>query len=211
MTTLNLQVNASGDDNHVTATIGSPPSGFLSNSAIYQCGDSAASPPTRFHSALFTGVSGINGSTIDSATLSIEEGIGVQGVALTAIFANDTATPVAPTTFTEFNNMVRTTASVAWDDADVTWGAGFNASPDIKTVIQELADDYDPSSIIIIHEDTRLTGGTDNRILGATYDESSAVAPKLDIDYTAGSSSTASIRSSAARGHSVRVFSPAGF
>ena len=142
----------------------------------------------------FTGVSGLSGATINSATYSVYGFYGGgAGSPLTKISAEDAAAPaqISPDGAAggdEFVSRPLTTAGVDWDGTltDNAW----NDSPDIASVIQELADSYDPSVIQIFHKDDGSSSGHAQAY--DTYENDSAAAPKLTIDYTPAASSLGS-------------------
>lgn len=137
----------------------------------------------------FTGVSGLSGSTITAATLTFRANETDSGSFTGDWYAEDA---VAPGTFTssteDITSRARTTATCEGDGVDFgDWtggqdptftGDGVNTIVDI---IQELADSYDPSTIVLLHI---FTSGSGERIF-KSYDSSSGTAPKLDITFTA--------------------------
>lgn len=172
MTTLNLQVGASADDGRSTSA-----PGFDSSNANSTVGKNIISHIFEsWHR--FTGVSGLSGVTIDAADFQLDEKSST-GTPLTNVYADDSAAPTAPTTRGEHTGKTRTTNFVAWDGDP---GADGFHGLEIKTVIQELADDFDPSEIQILHDDD----GTGSNVFreSSSYDEGSSVAAKLDITYT---------------------------
>ena len=96
--------------------------------------------------------------------------------------ADDSAAPTAPTSYAEFHGKTLTTAAVAWDGvASSNW----QNSPSLNSVIQELADDHDPSAICLYFLDDG-TPATNNYSV-RSYDWSgNTFGPKLHIEYTAG-------------------------
>ena len=179
MTTLNLQVGTSADDGRrVSGSLG-----FSATEGNPYVGYSKAGNLHFMHEfARFTGVSGLSGATIGSALFYIWCW-GNNGSPLTKVRADDQEAPPAPTNASEFDSISLTTAGVDWDGPLPT--GGFTPSPDIKTVIQELATSYDPSVIQILHKDDGSPGDYNYTQL-SHYDFSTARAAKLDIDYTAG-------------------------
>ena len=125
----------------------------------------------------FTNISGLSGATIDVSYTELNRNYS-DGNVESLIYANDAAAPVAPTNHAEFAALVKTTANVTWD---FTPAANWNQSPSINTIIQELADSYDPSAIQIIH----LDDGAPGYLKLDHYESDSALAPKLHIEYTA--------------------------
>lgn len=181
MTTLNLQVGAAGDDGRAFGS-SSPPDTF-SNSGTVTIGDFSIYIYNPY--ARFTGVSGLSGATISEAIFTITS----TGSPLTAgdvesiVFCADAESPAAPTNISEFNAITPTTAQVTWDfDASAADAAGF-ASVDLQSPVQELADDYDPSAILVKAIDDG--SADDNIFVGVDHDNSPSDAPTLDIDYTA--------------------------
>ena len=207
MTTLNLQVGASTDD-------ASQRSGDrvmdLTNIKLYY-GNFGVS----YHIGIrFTGVSGLSGSTIDTATLTWRASDTDSGSFIGDWYAHDAE---APGTFTSTADNIadvaqrpRTTATCEGDSTDFgNWtsngdptftGDGTNTIADI---IQELADSYDPSTIALLHI---YASGTGERV-ARSWNHDSALAPKLDIDYTAAGGETRSLAGSqpAATGTLARI------
>ncbi len=188
-TTLDLQVGTSLDDGF---TEYGPPSNnpgtpgfFTSTSAQYAVGNlSSGSGFSDNAFSRFTGASGLSGATIDVAFLSLFGRTAELGTPETLIRADDSESPAAYTTKEEHDGATRTAAAVTWDNPNLSTSA-FTDSPSIISVIQELADSFDPEPIIILHDDDLKTD-SNNRIQGSSYDEDSAEAPKLHIEYTAG-------------------------
>ncbi|KKK69935.1 hypothetical protein LCGC14_2929060, partial [marine sediment metagenome] len=132
--------------------------------------------------ARFTGISGLSGATIDVSFGSFFEKTSSGGAnILTKLLADDQAAPSAPTDQTDHSGRTRTAAGVDWDGDP---GAdGFHDTPSLNTVIQELADSYDPSVIQILHDDDGSIETGFNR--WETFDDVTSEAPKLHIEYTA--------------------------
>ncbi len=178
MTTLNLQVSTTLDDGE-SSSLGS----FITNGPTHVCGSTTTNWDV-YHR--YTGVSGLSGATISTAKLDLY-GVSAQGSSGTSetdVFANDIEVPVAPTTRAEHSALARTTALVEWDAA-FTNGAS-NVSPELKTVIQELADSFDPAAITILHDVSPSGGNKLKRY--AAEDHATDPAPKLDITFTAAAS-----------------------
>lgn len=181
MTVLNLQVGASEDDGPEQVNDG----------VMFLTGNSIAfgnlSVP-RHVGIRFTGVSGLSGATVTTGTLTFRADTADTGSFIGDWFAQDAA---APGTFTTANSDIsdrtRTTATCEGDGSDFgDWSSGDytftgDGSNTIADIIQELADSYDPSTIVLIHI---FTSGNGERVF-KSYDEDSGTAPKLDIDYTA--------------------------
>jgi len=133
--------------------------------------------------ARFTGISGLSGATIDVAyaTPNVDSVIGSPDVDL---FAEDAAAPPAPTNGADYDGKPRTAAFTNWSPGSIS---GWQNSPSIVGVVQELADSYDPSAIQLLPTGNN-TSGT-HRFVWRQYDSGSSFAPKLHIEYTAGGGS----------------------
>jgi hypothetical protein len=185
-TTLNLQVGASADDAEQGST-----------DVVVINDTNAGSDALNEHvGTRFQNVTIPNASTIDDAIYSVtinstgqdEPQHRVRGQA-----ADDTAA------FTTGSNNIdarsRTTASIQWNSADLGWTGGFSqwgastaagAGATVETIIQEIVNRggwVSGNSTVLIWEQHTLDAARDLFI--QTYDTSSAVAAKLDIDYTA--------------------------
>ena len=180
MAQLNLQIAAGADDTRYDG-------GDFSSSEAYVSAPGIASWGSEKHLSLrFTGVSGLSGATITSATLEIYA-YGVQGSGCQLrIYADDSAAPTAPTTAGEFTGKTLTTAYVDWDGDPVT--GEFNQSPDIKTIIQELATSYDPSAIQLFVKNDHANDAANHFWQTLSYDYGVSAAANLYITYTAGAS-----------------------
>lgn len=183
MTTLNLQVSANGDDGWDSASFGFRPND--SDQLVGNLGGNSLNIWDRF-----TGVSGLSGATINSADYQVYGVFNQGGTATTNIYAEDAAAPAAPTGSSDYNGKTTTTAFVAWDAA-ITDNT-FNSAPDISSVIQELADSYDPSVIQILHKNDGSSVSNWQR--HQQHDTNNSQAAKLDIDYTAGGGGGSSVR-----------------
>lgn len=134
-------------------------------------------------SSRFTGITGLSGATINTSYVSLQD-TNRSDVVNTLVHADDSASPTAPTTYTEFDGKTLTTNVVHWDGA--LEGYTFHNSPSLNAIIQELADSYDPTAIQIFHKrDTDNTGTNAWGVL-STSEEGGGYAEKLYIDYTAG-------------------------
>lgn len=180
MTTLNLEVTYA---NRADDGYSSDPGGYWSNTvSAHFTGYYSSNGKTYYSYSRFTGVSGLSGATIDSAYYKIYRwSDSYQTNVLTKVYAEDAEAPSAPTSNSDHLGRTRTTAGVDWDG---TLASGLNTSPDVKSVIQELADGYDPSAILILHDDD---GSSDiNLFHSVAADYGTGWGAKLDITYTAG-------------------------
>lgn len=176
MAQLNLQIANGADDTRYDG-------GDFSSSEVYVNAPGIASWGSEKHlSFRFTGVSGLSGATITSATLEIYA-YGIQGSGCQLrIYADDSAAPTAPTTAGEFTGKTLTTAYVDWDSDPVT--GDFNQSPDIKTVIQELANSYNPSAIQLFVKNDHTNDSANHFWQTLSYDYGVSAAANLYITYT---------------------------
>jgi hypothetical protein len=172
MPVLNLQVGASGDDGEQIVGV------VLDKSAgdLY-VGDQFGGFTSNVF-ARFTGVSGLQGASIDAAIFSTYD-TDVLGTPTTTVAFEDALSPTAPADDADMTSRVRTT-KVNWDGVVTTFQ--FNDSPDLAAALAEITDDGDPSVIQVLH-DFRGTPSSQRRRYAA-YDASSANAAKLDIEYT---------------------------
>ncbi|KKN23176.1 hypothetical protein LCGC14_0907630 [marine sediment metagenome] len=176
-TTIDDQVGAGADDGYSTSA-----PAFVDTNTFTILGQSANNIFDGW--ARFTNISGLSGATIDVSYISL---YGAQFSAggttqETKIFAEDAEAPSAPTDQSNHAAKTRTSAGVEWDGI-VGADDVFTNSDSINTVIQELADSYDPSAIQILHDDD----GSPNNVWQRyrTYEEDTAEAPKLHIEFTA--------------------------
>lgn len=137
----------------------------------------------------FTGVSGLSGSTIDAATLTFRAAVSDSGGFVGDWYADDRVDPPSFTSTTnDLTNRTRTTATCEGDGSDFgSWSASQDETfvgpgIGIKGIIQELADDYDPAEIALLHI---YASGSGERIL-TSYNGASSTAPKLSITFTEG-------------------------
>jgi len=184
MTTLNLQCGASAHDaeeNVSTGGIG-PLAGYTLRIGYLIS--------ARHVGLYFPSVSGLSGATINSATLTFRAYTSQSGSFIGDWYAHDAAAPgVFTTAAYNISSRTRTTATCEGDGSDFgNWtdaqdqtftGDGTNT---IASIIQELADSYDPSAIVLVWIYTSGTGAR----AAHSYDYPGGSAPKLDIDYTAG-------------------------
>ncbi len=173
-TTIDLQVGAGADDGYVYST-----GNFYDTNTWIWIGAYGSTKLETWRR--YTGITIPQGSTIDVAYESLygwETGEGV----LTKIYADDQNNPGAPVSQADYYSRTNTTAGV---DQDGYLGYGFNNTPSLVSVIQELVNSYGYSNqaIQILHKDD---SGTDySRYYSWDYNDHSR-APKLHIEYTAG-------------------------
>lgn len=176
MTVLNLQVAANGDD----GIYGISPNSYFgtgdTNAIAGNIGGGGYGSWFRF-----TGVSGLSGATIDSAILTIYGHAADAGTPLTKIRAERAEAPANPSDQADAEGRTKTTAKVDWDSPG--FSAGVANTKDITTVIQEMADNHDPSVLIIYWEDDGSASG--GLAQGRAYNHTGgANAAELDITYS---------------------------
>lgn len=179
MTTLNLQVSAGGDDGIYGI---SPASYFGTADTNAISGDIAGNAWGSWFR--FTGVSGLAGRTVSSATLELWGHAADTGTPLTRVLAERANAPANPANQADAEGRTKTTAKVDWDSPGLTTG-GYT-SKDITSVIQELADNHDPSVIILYWEDDGSASG--GYAQARSWDNSAgAYSAKLTIVHVAAS------------------------
>jgi len=188
-TTLNLQVGASADDAYQ-----------LSDDSVQVTATSTINDSTAEHNGFrWTAVTIPAGATIDNAIFSVAVASSSSDEPQHQVRGHLAANPAAFTTTTnDIDGRSRTTAAVQWNSADLgvadfdvwqEWGCSTDggAGATVEAIVQELVDQGGWASgqaLVFIFEQHTNSGTRD---LGtASYDQDSALAAKLDIDYTAG-------------------------
>ncbi len=188
MTVLNLQVGASNEDASETA------SGAISISDLTS-GFGSFSRNSYDFGIRFSGVSGLSGATINAGTvLTFRATATDSGSFIGNWFADDQAAPPVFTTAAfDITSRTPTEATCEGDSTDFgNWTSGGDETftgdgvNTIATIIQELADSYDPSTIVLFW---LYVSGSGERI-ARMWDGDNALAPKLDVDYTAATGDT---------------------
>lgn len=130
----------------------------------------------------FGSVSGLSGVTINSAVLSLgEKSSSGLGTAESRIYADDQESPGQITDTTDYETRTRTTANVEHDLAPGT----DPFTKDIASIIQELADSYDPDAIMVfVQDDGTDDTGSSLYWRGGDYGDAEHDTT-LDIDYSA--------------------------
>lgn len=141
-----------------------------------------ANGTAQYIGLIFYDVEDLDGATIDEAHLELYFTSGSFDDPDVSIYANDVDS--CPTVFTTsasmISSMTATTAAVAWDAGSV--GTGWENSPDIKTVIQEIIDrpGWNGQRFCVI-----LKGATaDSLCRIRSYDGEPTEAAKLVVTYT---------------------------
>ena len=184
MGTIDKQVGASGDDGYwITG------GGFSSGGLGIWIGDNGGPKFNGFFR--FTGVTIPAGATITAATLELNRlSHDGSGVAM-KVYGVDEEDPAAPTSRGECEADPRTTAAVDWD-AD--FEPGWNTSPSLVDIIQELVDAHSFSNsalMLQVVDDGSPTGATNGV---EAYDDETALAAKLHIEYTEAASGWPGLR-----------------
>lgn len=182
----NLQVNASGNDTMRNT------SGYWGITDTYLSLGHFSSPyaydskiGARF--VLTTGIPG--GSTVGTTTFQMYMSRDTANVAL-RIYAEKYANPSAWSSQTDFNGRTLTTAYVSWSPS---FGSqGWYTSPDISSVIQELVDAFGgvgAGSVIAIRVQPASSSwpGSTQGYYVWSYDNSTTLAPKLNLTWDSGS------------------------
>jgi hypothetical protein len=186
-TTLNLQVGASADDAEQVT----------SGDAVSIADPTMGSDATTEHvGTRFQNVTIVNASTIDDAIYSVTPASTGLDEPQHRVRGQAADTTLAFTTVS--NNIdarARTTASIQWNSTDLGWSSGFaewgaaagslGVGATIETIIQEIVNRagwVSGNSMVLIWEQHTLDAARDLFI--EAYDSSSALAAKLDIDYT---------------------------
>ena len=185
MAVLDMQVGASADDVYSSEGVG-----FSSTSTVVAIGHFSAAVLRINSGYRFTGISGLSGATINVSYISLfgDSGNPSSGTPLTKIFADDAAAPAQIASRADYNSRTPTTAGIDWD-ATIPANDTYTNSPSTNSVIQELADSYDPTVIQILHKDDG-SASTANYIRASSYDMVSTEAPKLHIESTAPAGTT---------------------
>ena len=178
MTTLNLQVAANNDDAY-ESDLGYEESGYSGYIYLAHWTEGVNDEIGGFQFS--TGVS-LNGVTINSAYLQLYSNNGDTGSGWTLkVVADDASDPGNWSAGDPPSDITETTAKVDWDPG--SWATGWETSPDIASIIQELADsNFISSDVRIVVRNDGTTGNND--VDANDYSNSSANAAKLDIDYT---------------------------
>lgn len=103
------------------------------------------------------------------------------GTALTKVYLNDTGSPVTPTSCADALGKAQT-AGIDWDGA---WDAGWNESPELKTILQPLVTAGTVTAILVLHEDDGSGAYNYNSPYRYNYDNN-LHGMKIHIEYTLG-------------------------
>lgn len=171
-----FQVSASTDDctvDHDNATIdltgGSITNGYISSLGI-----------NTELGLRFTGVHIPRGAKINSAYLTLVASATLTAACIAIIKGEASDNPSTFSTYSDFANRPRTTASTNWTMPNTTAGTAYN-SPNISNIIQEIVNraGWQPGNALVIF----ISGGANHRSW-YSYDGSAANAAKLTVDFT---------------------------
>ncbi len=124
------------------------------------------------------------GATIDVSYFKFYDGVSDSATIYTRIYAEDAETPAAPSSRDDYYDKTRTTAYVDWTPG--AWGDGWETSPSLNTIIQELVDKHNfasPGKPIQLLWDA-LTASTGRRLYPQSMYMGMAYAPSLHVEYT---------------------------
>jgi hypothetical protein len=180
-TTVNLQVGAGLDDGfRETGT------DLFQDTQTFTSFGTGSGAAVRKEWARFTSVAIANAATIDLANFVYTGLFGETTAVEFKSRANDIDDAVAPTSNAEYDALTLTTAGVDWDFS-TTWTDNSEfTSVDIKTVIQEVVDRGSWASgnalMTMMQNDQ---GAANRRRSPHSYENDTAAAPKLNVDFTA--------------------------
>jgi hypothetical protein len=165
----------------VTANDGSWSSTFNSGSPNIRIGNSGGACTAFFR---FTGIT--LAGTITAAYLDLRCGGNTSVVTPQIISAEDAASPSAPTSVSDGNGRIKTTATVPWNlGAGDPWvgGTRYN-TPSLVSVVQELMDSYGPYNNGVMQFFIADNGSASNvnRII-SDYSNVASYSAKLYIEY----------------------------
>ena len=126
------------------------------------------------------------GLTIDTAYITLTAYNSKSSTTVNVdIYGEDSATPATYSTEINFDNRVNTTAKVDWNNVPAFVTDTEYDTPELKTIVQELIDTFDYSlgrDMALMMFDDGSSGSTIRH--ARSYDNDSAKAPKLHIEYT---------------------------
>lgn len=177
MSSVDYQVSASADDGDFPNSGGT----FDRTKATIYLGNRSNIIYNNWYR--WVGVTIPDNVTITSAYVSLYRAGAVGTPATCAIYFEKSANPAAPIGFNDIRGRTKTDTYVGW--APPSTGAWLQ-SPDIKSIIQELVDNYSYESGAAMMMLFMGAGSDNNYIQVRTYDGSAINAPKLHIEYELG-------------------------
>lgn len=183
MAVLNLTVNSGNDDNYQETN----------GNANHITETSLQSRNFANHVGfILRNVTIAQGATIDNATVEVQDFDATNLTLNVEVYAEDVDDPAnLATGSNDLSARTLTTAHVTWSATLAT--SGYNTSPDVKTVIQEVIDRVgwvSGNDILIM-----LVRNSGTAYM-ASYNSSAAAAPKLNITYSTGGGSVLRPKSS---------------
>lgn len=137
---------------------------------------------TRYHVGLrLTSVSLLPGSEVADAYVSLKTYHSTRDDADMTIYGEAAANPVTFSSITGPITRTKTTAGTLWQESNM--GAGWQDSPGIAAVVQEIRDDHgfqDGNAMVLILWCGNLSS---DQLLARAYDFAAADAPKLTITH----------------------------
>jgi hypothetical protein len=183
--TLDILVGASTDDVRVV-----PATAAINlTSALLYLGNNGASTDIGMR---FQGVSIPNGATVSTSYVVLTAGNNnTEDSMKVNLSAQQSATAATFSTYADYSGRTHTTATVSWNfTTDWVMDTAYN-SAEIKTIIQELVNDYgglSSSNIVIFAEDNGSTVAAIR--YPYSYDGSTTKCPKLHVEYTSAAAPT---------------------
>lgn len=184
--TLDYQTGASGDDGFVREN----DSTFYGTTTNLNLGRTSSNIHHMF--ARFVAVTIPDGATIDQATISLKL-YAAGGTPETKIYAENSANPNAPTTYSDFAGRTLTSAYVSWspgynDDA-------FHVSGNLSSIFSELmtARSYASGAAVIVFVKNSKSVAEIHYATARSYDYGAASGPKLHIEYTEASAAKSQV------------------
>lgn len=178
MSTLVVSVAASADDAAENAN-----ETAFSDNAITLRADSSGGESTRWNAGMrFTNITIPSGSTIASATLTIDMPDAVDDNPDLDIFANDVDDALDFAAEIDVTSRVRTAASTPWVETNL--GAGLSTSPNFASAIQEVINrgGWVGGNALVVLMRGRTVNEQDFR--PASQDHPTDDPPQLVIEYT---------------------------
>ena len=183
--TLDLQVGAGAND---TGHALSSPHYFSATDNSNPVGKASAAYPGLGGSARFTDVTVPQGSTIDVAYLTYNAALSNSTATCVGVIdAEDVDSGDAPTSDSDWDNEVKTTAAVAWNPIPAWVQNTEYQTPSIIAVIQELTDRVgwvSGNAINLFLHDEAQGSSTGARRDWYSYNGSTTKAPKAHFEYT---------------------------
>ncbi len=128
-------------------------------------------------------------ATIDSAVVQLNAKETANDSMQSKLHAHAADSPSDFSSDATLNERTRTTASTVW--AAVNTGLGWQTSPSIVAVIQEIVDrgGWSSGNALVVVAIVVATN-PERPFVSESYDTHTSLAPKLDVDYTATGSGT---------------------